>query len=205
MDYRVINLGQRIATIRSERQRLDKVIAQTKQGRNVVDKREQLLEKVEVLYRDVMEKSLSASFVVVEDLVSEGLATVYGTKRLRFKLEPTHKRGTFSVEPSTEDVFSEVDGPTEDTFGGAVVQIESFLLRIVFALQLKMVPFLVLDESFNCISSGYLQNLAELLSDLCRRFKLDILLVTHQQEMAEAADKVFHLVDRHDGKGAVLK
>lgn len=205
MEPRTINLGHRAAAVKAEYARLQKTAADAKTGRDAAMAREALLEKVEALYRNVMEKSLSASFAVVEDLVSEGLATVYGTKRLRFRLEPTHKRAMFSVEPSTEDIIADVDGPTEDTFGGAVVQIEAFLLRLVFLLQMRMVPFMVLDESFNCVSAGYLQNLAQLLGDLCRRFGLDILLVTHQQEMAEAADKVFHLVDRQDGKGAVLR
>lgn len=205
MDQRTINLGHRVAAIRAERNRLTKVVADSEVARDDAAAAEALLEKVEILYRTVMEKSLSASFAVVEDLVSEGLATVYGSKRLQFKLDPVHKRGTFSVQPSTHDVISDVDGPTEDTFGGAVVQIEAFLLRVVFLLQMKAVPFMVMDESFNCVSAGYLQNLAQLLRDLCRRFKIDMLLVTHQQEMTEAADKVFHLVDRQDGKGATLK
>lgn len=199
-----IQVMQRAAAVVAERDRLRRVRDESAATATQAAAREQMLDQVAALYRVVTEKSLAASFAAVEDLVSEGLATVYGDNCLRFHLTPVHKRGSFSVEPVTENTREQVTGPTEDTFGGAVVQIETFLVRVVFLLQMRLVPVIVLDESFNCVSAVYLQNLATLLRDLCHRFRLDLLLVTHQQEMIDLADKVFRLVDRHDGKGAVL-
>jgi len=153
----------------------------------------------------VMDQGLAQSFQMVEDLVSEGLSTIYGNQSLRLKVTPRVKHNTYTVDIATEDIEREIEGPTEITFGGAVVQVESFLLRIVFLLQMKMVPILVLDESFNCVSSGYLSNLAQLLRETCKRFGIDLLLVTHQKEMEESADQVFWASDSKTGDGVKIK
>lgn len=197
--------GKRISTIDTRREDLKSQLEEALSKREESKKNQALMEKVEALFKKILDKCLTDSFVMIEELVTEGLSTVYGNRRLRFKITPIEKRGIYQVEISTLDIEKNVEGPTEDLFGGMVVQIEEFLLRLIFAVQTKMVPFMVMDESFNCVSSEYLQNLASLLREMCSKFNMDLLLVTHQQEMRENADDVFEAVDNLDGKGLVLK
>lgn len=200
----VKTLSKRTAAIEARRIALDNEIKTSELKVKESSEVSTLMEKVEILYKKILDQGLTQSFVMIEDLVTEGIATVYGNKNLRFRINPVERRGIYSVDISTINIVENIEGPTEDTFGGAVVQIEEFLLRIVFLLQTKMIPFMVLDESLNCVSEQYLSNLSLLLKEMCSRFNLDILLVTHQAAMREAADKVFNAVDKRDGKGLVL-
>lgn len=199
------NLQKRITLIDHKREAAAKSLAVARKARALAIDKQTTLEKVSILYKQVMDKGLAQSFTMVEDLVSEGLATVYGSRQLRLKLAPVEKRGIYSVEISTHDIARDIDGPAHDMFGGAVVQIESFLLRIVFLLQMQMIPFMVMDESFNCVSEGYFMNLATMIHETCKRFNLDILLVTHKKEMRNSADNVLLGEDRGDGEGLQLR
>lgn len=199
------DLQTRTGVILQRAKQVDKDLTKARGQKQEKEEQITILQKVDVLFEHVMDQGLAQSFKLIEDLVSEGLATVYGDKSLRLKVNPRRKYNTYTVEITTENLDENVEGPTEATFGGAVVQIESFLLRIVFLLQMQMVPLLVLDESFNCVSSGYLANLAQLLRETCNRFGLDLLLVTHQKEMEESADQVFRAVDAKDGNGVQIK
>lgn len=199
------DLQTRVGVILQRARQVEKDLEKTQKKKKANSEQLTILQKVDSLFEHIMDQGLAQSFKLVEDLVSEGLATVYGDHSLRLKVTPRRKYNTYTVEISTENVDKNVEGPTEVTFGGAVVQIESFLLRIVFLLQMQMVPFLVLDESFNCVSSGYLANLAQLLRETCKRFHLDLLLVTHQKEMEESANQVFRAIDAKDGNGVQIK
>jgi len=199
------DLRKRITLIDHQRVQAEGDLTAARQDRAKAVQQQTVLEKVSALYKQVMDQGLSQSFKMVEDLVSEGIATVYGTRQLQLRLTPVEKRGVYSVEISTQDILRDIDGPAHDMFGGAVVQIESFLLRIVFLMQTQMLPVMVMDESFNCVSDGYLQNLAVMLRETCRKFGLDILLVTHKNEMKSSADTVLLGEDKGDGKGLQLR
>ena len=187
-----MSVKERFITLSSQRDFLNREINRLDKELEELSDKDSIFRGVESLYKQILDNLLGHSFKSIENLITDGLATVYGEHRLRFKLEPVDKRGMYTVVISTVDVTTGVEGPAEDTFGGAVVQVESFLLRIVFLIKTGMVPLLVLDESFNCVSSGYLSNLSNLLKDICNKFNLDILLVTHQREFIDTADKVFN-------------
>jgi len=78
-----------------------------------------------------------------------------------------------------------------DNFGGGIVNIESFLLRIITLFQTKLAPFLFLDESFSHLSSEYVENCSLLLSTLCEKLGLTVFLITHQELMLTHANKVY--------------
>jgi ABC-type thiamine transport system ATPase subunit len=51
--------------------------------------------------------------------------------------------------------------------------------------------FMALDESFNNVSAEYIPNVSKLLKSLCDDQGFDMLLVTHQEGLAAAADNVY--------------
>lgn len=75
--------------------------------------------------------------------------------------------------------------------GGGAVEIAAFSLR---ASAWKLAPgraTLVLDEPFSRLSRNLHGKAAEMLKEISENLGLQIIMVTHSEELIEAADKVF--------------
>jgi len=67
-------------------------------------------------------------------------------------------------------------------------------LRIITLFQTKLTPFLFLDETFSHVSGEYVENTSFLLRNICKKLRLTIALITHQDDMLHNADKVYKAV-----------
>jgi len=189
------------------RKRLDNLVARREILREQVSKKK---EKEEVLREDVIintkagevltklvESILDKNVRLVEKLVTFGLKEVFfPDKNLSLKLEQTEKRGHINLEPITSDLDHKVEGPVQKSFGGGVVQVQSFLFLIMYKVLLKSSPLLFLDESFSNVSEEYQPRVGELMSALCKRFNMIIVLVTHNQSILEHADVIYEAKDK---------
>ena len=75
--------------------------------------------------------------------------------------------------------------------GGGAVEIAAFSLR---ASAWKLAPCratIVLDEPFSRLSRNLHGKAAEMLKEISEKLGLQIIMVTHSEELIEAADKVF--------------
>jgi DNA repair ATPase RecN len=93
----------------------------------------------------------------------------------------------------------------ENSRGGGVVNVAAFLLTIVIQLLLdpKARTF-ILDERFAHVSARFVPNIGELLQELAQRMKIQVLLITHQPELAEAADLVYHFTKSRAGETTLV-
>lgn len=133
----------------------------------------------------------------IETTVTNGLRLVFDDPTLGLKiLKKEGARGN-SYEPVGQQ--GEVEGPFLDTFGGGIVNVAAFLLRIIMLKRFKLARFLVLDESFNNVSAQYLPMVSELLRSLARDGGYTIFAVTHQPILALAADRIYRVVPGEDG------
>jgi predicted ATPase len=90
-----------------------------------------------------------------------------------------------------------VDLPPMDAAGGGVVDIASFALRLT-CLILATPPVrrvLILDEPFRFLSKEYVRRTRELLETLATELQTQIIMVTHQADLANdlTNGKVYHL------------
>jgi DNA repair exonuclease SbcCD ATPase subunit len=93
------------------------------------------------------------------------------------------------------DIFFVRDGERVDPLtasGGGAVDVAAFALRVsLWSLKNPRTrPVLVLDEPFRFISMNYRTQTSEMLKMVSERLKLQIVMVTHSEELAEVADKV---------------
>lgn len=84
-----------------------------------------------------------------------------------------------------------------DSHGGGLAQIVGFLSRTAFISTLGFRRVLVMDEPFSAVSEEFLEPLSELLQSIVTDLGFQIILVTHQTSLAEAADRVYRVT----GKG----
>jgi len=106
------------------------------------------------------------------------------------------------------DLYFERDGNRVDPLsasGGGAVDVASFALRV--ASWSKQRPrsrnVLILDEPFRYLSSDLLPKASEMLNQISKKLKLQIIMVTHAEELIENADRVFE-VKIKKGKSLIM-
>lgn len=88
--------------------------------------------------------------------------------------------------------------------GGGPVDVAAFALRAAsWSMQNpRSRNVLILDEPFRYLSVGLLPKAGEMLKQLSEKLDLQIIMVTHEEELAEMADKVFQVLMKR-GKSIV--
>lgn len=182
------------------RKSAQKALAEVKAEVQRLENEAELLDLVCELIRRLIDQEVTAGVKAVETLQSEGLQAVFDDQILRVQAEVETLRGKISVNLITqhEDGGNVIEGSPEDAFGGAVLTVQSILLRIIVVLRRGLRPFLVLDESLPAFDNNYVVNMGRFLTALTERLGVDILMVTHNQALVEAADRAYHIV-RKDG------
>lgn len=118
----------------------------------------------------------------IASIVSRCLATVFEEPYV-FKILFEQKRGRTEARLVFEKEGNEVDPLTAS--GGGVVDLAAFALRLS-CLMLAKPPVrrvLVADEPFRFVSVQYREKVAQLLKELSSELKIQMIFVTHQDEM----------------------
>lgn len=161
----------------------------------LADRKAHLVKCINTL--DVVIQTVSAKGIGrVEAVVTNGLQLVFGPDVACVLEKNEGKRGTtykIRVKTTTED-GDVIDDPM-DAFGGGVVNMTAFLLRVLLLHRFKLAKLLVLDESFNNVSTegGYLTRVSELLRTLAEDYGFTILAVSHQDELTAHAHKAYRV------------
>jgi DNA repair exonuclease SbcCD ATPase subunit len=131
----------------------------------------------------------------IELLVSQGLQKIFGSN-LNFKVQQSVKGKTPVVEFLIQTTLP--DGRVREAdilsaMGGGIAAVAGFLLRLVVLLldKSRKSAIIVLDETFAHVSDSYLPVLAEFLREVVDKAKVQIIMVTHQKDFAEVADKAY--------------
>ena len=106
------------------------------------------------------------------------------------------------------DLYFERDGNRIDPLsasGGGTVDVASFALRVAsWSMQRpRSRNVLILDEPFRYLSSDLLPKASEMLNQISKKLKLQIIMVTHAEELIENADRVFE-VKIKKGKSLII-
>ena len=183
----------------------DTVVRQVKETRGAIQKLEgegELLALVQGALRTLIDREVTVGVQAVEKLLTEGLQTVFTDQDLSVESEVTVSRGKVSVDLLTVHTRPDgtiIKGLSSDAFGGAVATVESVLLRIIVMRRRGLRHILLLDESLPAFDSNYVHNMGEFLALVCERLGIDLLLVTHNPAMVEAAKRAYRIVRTKTG------
>lgn len=156
------------------------------------------LQKVKAVIDRLIQQFIGFQLDKISEYVSYGLKTIIHDQNLTFKCNITTKANKPWVDMITVDDKGN-EANVLDAFGGSVAQIESLILRVLAILQLKLYPFLALDESLNAVSKEYVPNTSKLLNEITKQLGLKILLVTHDTDMLQYADRVWNAKETATG------
>lgn len=138
----------------------------------------------------------------IEELVTRGLQQIFDDS-LSFHILQKVKANAASVEFVVRTTLEDggiVDTPVMDARGGGLAATIGFLLRVVILLLKNgrdRDNILILDETFAMVSSEYLPDLAQFLRELVDKTGIQILMVTHQEQLTENADSVYRFGTRN--------
>ena len=158
-------------------------------------------EQAQAIIQKVAQKTQQELEYHISDLVSTALSAIFD-EPYEFKLYFVIRRGT------TEAVFKfarngeEVDPMVAS--GGGAVDVAAFALRIALwsLKQKRSRNTIVLDEPFRFLSRELQPKASSMLKLLSEKLGIQFIIVTHNNDLVEAADKVFHVKQRR-GKSVV--
>lgn len=152
--------------------------------------------------RALIDDEVTLSVKAVEELLTDGLRAVFDDQDIAVRADVDIQRGKVSVDMVTVQRHADgstVEGLSRDAFGGAVTTVQSVLLRTIVVVRRGMRPVMFLDETLPAFDANYVGNMGAFLRSLCAKLGLDILLVSHNPAMVEAADRSYRIV-KADGR-----
>lgn len=127
--------------------------------------------------------------VHLSDLVSLALKSVFDIP-YKFLAKFVSKRGATECELLFVDEQGNEYQPLQSSGYGAA-DIASLALRVVFWSLSDLRPVIVMDEPLRFLSKDLMEKASEMLSSLTKELGLQLIIVTHANELALAADKTF--------------
>jgi ABC-type microcin C transport system duplicated ATPase subunit YejF len=167
---------------------------------HALTERVDLLDLVSALIRSLIDAEITEGVKAIETLQTEGVRAVFDDQEIRVRAEVEVLRGKVNVSlvtVQTKENGDVIEGVSLEGFGGAVSTVQSVLLRLALIFRRGLRPVLFLDESLPAFDERYVLNMASFLKTLCARMDVDILLVTHNPVLVEAADRAYKIRREH--------
>lgn len=159
-----------------------------------------VLEKVEHLYKHLLDKYVHRYAESFSEIVTEGLQSIFYDQDLAFDVVVDQKHGKVWVD--FETVENGVRGQSLESFGGGVSSVQSLLLRLLVLLKKELARYLILDESLAALSEEYVENAGQFIKKMCRELGVRVLLITHNKAFLEHADNSYEA--SLDSEGALV-
>ncbi len=150
-------------------------------------------EQVQVVFSKTSEYAREQLKVRIEETVTAALQVAGFHGHPRFKVILTERANQPAAEwriiEARED-GSEMETSIEDSHGGGLTDVVSLALRLAL-LRLSRpqpAPLVILDEPAKHVSAEFAPNVAFFLKQFAREKNVQVLMVTHNETLAEIAD-----------------
>lgn len=155
------------------------------------------VEEAQVFLQKIAQDTQNQLKFNIEDIVQLCLDTCYPDK-YEFKLEFVVKRGKTEAKIMCLDDGEEID-IMHDT-GGGVSDLIAFGLRIAVWSLGRTRNVMILDEPGKFLDVNLKPRFGDVIRELSRELKLQFLLITHDKEVTNIADRIFHVTLEKEGK-----
>lgn len=160
-----------------------------------------LLARAQVLAQKVAQETQEELQFRIADLVTSALHTVFPDP-YDFVVRFEQRRGRTEAAMLLERNGMEID-PC-DAAGGGVVDVVAFALRLcLWKLKVRQSrATMILDEPFRHVSRDLQPRIGRLLHEVSEKLGVQMVLVSHEEELADHADRVFEVRIRN-GRSSV--
>lgn len=147
-----------------------------------------LLEKAIAFVQEIGLKTQQQLQFHISDIVSVALHSVFN-EPYTFEAQFEQRRSKTECHLLFERGGSRVS--PIDAAGGGAVDVASFALRVVSYCLKPNRKVLILDEPFRYLSRDLQSNAGEVLKKLSNDLNLQIIMVTHEEQLMDFGDKIF--------------
>jgi DNA repair exonuclease SbcCD ATPase subunit len=181
-------IENKLNTLKVKKQSNEELLKTRKQRlEGIKTETEEVLKSISVC-QEVAKEVQSQLSVKIDSIVNLALATCFGDE-YTFKLNYVSARGKTEVEFLLLQNGKEID-PKEQN-GGGLVDVLCFALRIAIFNISHTDNIMIFDEPFKFVSKGLRDKVAELVHTLSDRIGIQIIEVTHVEELMDNSDKQF--------------
>jgi DNA repair exonuclease SbcCD ATPase subunit len=188
-----MNLDELKAAVEQERGKSNRLKAEYEKLTKTFVKLDKYLREIEqarVIIQTVAQLTQSQLEYFVSDIVSLALESVLDDP-YQFRTEFVMRRGKTECNLWFERDENRLR--PLDASGGGAVDIASFALRLSLWSLNKNRPTIVLDEPFKHLSKDLHPKALQMLKAVAQKLKLQIIVVTHSEDLMEDADKIFEV------------
>lgn len=177
---------------------LNSTIKEKKEKLTDIEEKIYLYRQVSKIYQLAAEYARQQAKKTMENLVSNALTIIFPGD-LKFMIEMEEKgekaEANFLVS-STYGGDREICNEPQEARGGGVVDIIALALRIalVETARPRLGGPLILDEPAKHVSQEYAQNVAQFLNMVVETFQRQVIMVTHNQYLAETGNCAYEIV-----------
>lgn len=184
-----INYRQELERKKGCRDQLCLFLEQIKEQIKVLNKQSIYCEEAQLIIQDVAQQTQAQLEYHVSELVTLAMSAVFEDpyelkvefvqRRNRTECDLWFKRGDNFINPLLAS-------------GGGAVDVAAFALRVALwsLARPKTNNTLILDEPMRFLSKTYQSQASAVIKEISERLGLQIIYVTHSEELVEAADKV---------------
>jgi DNA repair exonuclease SbcCD ATPase subunit len=151
------------------------------------------LEQAKELINVVAQKTQAKMEFHFSDIASVALSSVDPNfPSLEIKFETRRNQSECDIKFKE---YGELDDPMESSGGGAK-DIASFALRLAYWSLNKNRPVMILDEPFHFVSPDRQEQTSRMLKMISEKLGIQIIMVSHQQDINYAANKTFRVTKK---------
>lgn len=178
---------------------IQKDISNTEQEIIQIKHKQELLEQAQAFLQDIAQKTQSKLKLQIEDIVNMTLDTCFPGEFI-FQIQFNISRG--KTEAELVFLSQKTNRPVDpmNASGGGVVDVVAFGLRIAsYVLERNINNVIILDEPFRFLSRDLQENAGEVLKKLSEKLGIQIIMITHIEQMESIADKTFYVKKNQEG------
>lgn len=157
---------------------------------NLFTKKLEIIDRVQSLLQVTAQETQEKLRYHIEDVVQSALDACFPDKynfRAIFELKRGRTEARLVLESEGEE------GDPMDENGGGVIDTISLALRLAVWCLSKTDNVLILDEPLKFLSVDLRPLACRIIQELSSRLKLQLIIVTHDSEIINIADKVFEI------------
>jgi len=180
--------------LKGKREQLHDSIKNTSSSIREIKRELRQLEEAKIILQRVATETQKELEYKICSLASTALDAIF-PDAYKLNVEFIIKRGKSEcfLTFSRKDSDNQIDPMTES--GGGAVDVAAFALRLtLWSIQEpKTRNTIVLDEPFRFLSTDLQPKASEMLKTLSQKLNLQFIIITHEEELVESADKVFRV------------
>lgn len=181
-------IKEKLNTLKVKKQSNEELLKSRKQRlKEIKTETEEVLKSISVCQNVATEVQKQLS-VKIDTIVNLALATCFGDE-YTFKLNYVPARGKTEVEFLLLQNGKEIDPMNQN--GGGLIDILCFALRIAVFNISHTDDVMVFDEPFRFVSKGLREKVAEVVHTFSERLNIQIVEVTHVEELMDNSDRRF--------------